>query len=183
MSCAPDAKQYRISVKREPQGVASIHLHDRVETGAIIAARRPAGEFLISCSKCPIALVSAGIGVTPLLSMLHLLAEEHGERPVLFVHGARDGRHHPLASEARTAASRRPGIRVHVTYSRPLAGDSGYDSVGRVDGPLLERLGAPADTHWFICGPTSFMAEVQAALEGRGVPPEHIHTESFGPKQ
>lgn len=182
LSCAPGAEQYRISVKREPQGVASIHLHDRVETGAIIAARRPAGEFLISCAKCPIALVSAGIGVTPLLSMLHVLAEEQGERPVLFVHGARDGRHHPLANEARTAASRRPGIRVHVTYSRPLAGDSGHDSVGRVDGVLLERLGAPADTHWFLCGPTSFMADVQAALEGRGISPEHIHTESFGPR-
>lgn len=183
LSCAPGANQYRISVKREPQGVASTHLHDRVETGAIIRARRPAGEFMISCATCPIALVSAGIGVTPLLSMLHVLAEEHGQRPVLFVHGARDGRHHPLASEARSAAARRPGIRVHVCYSRPLADDSGHDSVGHVDGALLERLGAPADTRWFLCGPTAFMAGIQTALEGRGVPPELIHTETFGPRE
>lgn len=181
LSGAPGAERYRISVKREPQGVASRHLHDRVEPGAIIAARRPAGEFLISCEECPVVLVSAGIGVTPLLSMLHALAEEPGERPVLFVHGARDGRHHPLAREVREAAMLRPGIRVHVTYSRPLPDDVGHDSVGRVDAALLARLAPPRRAHWFLCGPTGFMAEVQADLERRGVPAERIHTESFGP--
>ncbi len=87
LSGAPGHDRYRISVKREPRGLASRHLHDHVEPGAVLDSRRPAGDFMMSCSKCPVALVSAGVGVTPMVSMLHALAAEGGERPVWFVHG------------------------------------------------------------------------------------------------
>jgi ferredoxin-NADP reductase len=182
LSGAPGTGRYRISVKREPWGTASRHLHDRVEPGAILSARRPAGDFVLGCNECPLVLVSAGIGLTPLVSMLHALAAEESDRSVWFVHGARDGRHHPLAREVREIAAKRPGILLHVAYSRPRPEDTGHDSVGRVDGALLARLVAEAEAHYYLCGPVGFMASIQTDLERRGVPAERIHTESFGPK-
>ena len=113
LSGAPSRTRYRISVKREARGLASRYLHDHVEVGTILDARLPAGDFLLPPSHAPIVLVSAGVGVTPLASMLHTLAEEAGERPVWFVHGARDGDHHPLAREIRDLAAKRPGIHIH----------------------------------------------------------------------
>jgi ferredoxin-NADP reductase len=159
-------------------------LHDHVEPGAILDTRRPAGNFMMSCNKCPVALVSAGIGVTPMVSMLHALAVEGGERPVWFVHGVRDGGHHPLAREVRELRAKHTGIRVHVAYSRPRPEDEigvDYDSEGRVDGVLLASLIEDVDAHYFLCGPTRFMADLQTDLERRDILAEHIHTESFGP--
>lgn len=184
LSGAPSAERYRISVKREPKGLASRHLHDQVEPGEILDTRKPAGDFMMTCNKCPVVLVSAGVGVTPMMSMLHALAAEDGARPVWFVHGVRDGAHHPLAREARALAAKRPDIHVHMAYSRPRPEDSAgvdYDSAGRVDGALLAGLVEDREAHYFLCGPVGFMADIQSALERRNVPPEHIHTESFGP--
>lgn len=181
LSGAPDAGRYRISVKRTAQGLASRHLHDATGVGAVLRARPPSGDFVLG-GRRPVVLVSAGIGVTPLLGMLHALAAEGGERPVLFVHGARDSRHHPLAREIRALAARRAGISVHVAFSRPLPDDVGHDSVGRVDGALLDRLAPPPDAHYYLCGPAAFMAALQGDLEGRGVSVRRIHTESFGPE-
>ncbi|MDX1576498.1 MAG: pyridoxamine 5'-phosphate oxidase family protein, partial [Kiloniellales bacterium] len=101
LSGPPSDRRYRISVKREPLGLASRHLHDHVEVGTILEARAPAGDFLLPCNRCPVVLVSAGVGVTPLASILHDLAAKRNGHPVLFVHGARDGDHHPLAEEIR----------------------------------------------------------------------------------
>ncbi len=182
LSGAPSTDRYRITVKREPHGTASRFLHDAVNVDATLRAGAPAGDFVIGCSQCPVVLVSAGIGLTPFVSMLHALLAEDSTRPVWFVHGTRDGRHHPLAAELRALAARRSGITVHVAYSRPRAEDSDYDSVGRVDGTLLDRLVSAADAHYFLCGPIGFMAAVQADLERRGVGAERIHSESFGPR-
>ena len=184
LSSAPGTDLYRISVKRESHGLASRHLHDNVQVGAILDARIPSGDFVLPCGRCPVVLVSAGVGVTPMVSMLHALADEGGERPVWFVHGARDGSLHPLAYEVRELASKRAGIRIHVAFSRPRSEDepgTHYDSKGRVDGALLENLVDGSNAQYLICGPVSFMAEIQTALERRGVCPESIHTESFGP--
>ena len=184
LSGPPAGERYRISVKREPHGVASRHLHDRLEPGAIIEARKPAGEFLLPCSECPVVLVSAGVGLTPMVGMLHEISDGGDGRPVWFVHGARDGAHHPLANEVRALADARPDTHLHVAYSRPRPEDrtgADYDSVGRVDSALLARLVGDHDAHYLICGPTAFMAEVQSELERRGVPAAQIHTETFGP--
>lgn len=182
LSGAPSTERWRISVKREPHGTASRFLHDVVDVDATLRAGAPSGDFVVGCRQCPVVLVSAGIGLTPFVSMLHAILAEGSTRPVWFVHGARDGRHHPLAAELRALAARRPGITVHVAYSRPGTDDTGYDSVGRVDGALLERLVSAPDAHYFLCGPVGFMAAVQADLERRGVGSERIHSESFGPQ-
>jgi ferredoxin-NADP reductase/predicted pyridoxine 5'-phosphate oxidase superfamily flavin-nucleotide-binding protein len=184
LSSSPRDDRYRITVKREPNGLVSRHLHDNMEPGAIIDSRRPAGDFMMTCNICPLVLVSAGVGITPMLSILHVVATENSDRPVWFVHGARDGQHYPLDDEIRDLASRRNDINVHVAFSRPGQDDFigvDYDSEGRVDGALLARLVNNVDAHYLLCGPTGFMASVQTDLEGQGVPTDQIHTETFGP--
>ncbi len=184
LSSSPTDERYRVTVKREPKGLVSRHLHDNVEPGTIIESRRPAGEFMMTCNICPLVLVSAGVGVTPMMSILHAVAAENRDRPVWFVHGARDGGHHPLTEEVRNLVADRPYINVHVAYSRPRPEDElgrHYDSEGRVNGTLLASLVKNVDAHYFLCGPTRFMADVQAALERQAVPAEQIHYETFGP--
>ena len=184
LSSAPGVDRYRISVKRETKGLMSRHLHDNVEPGAFIESRRPAGDFMMTCNICPLVLVSTGVGVTPMLSILHSVAAESSDRRVWFVHGARDGRHHPLADEVRDLVADRPNINLHVAYSQPRPEDkigAVYDSEGRVNGALLAELTQNVDAHYFLCGPTRFMADIQADLERQNVPTEQIHTETFGP--
>jgi hypothetical protein len=184
LSSSPSDDRYRITVKREPKGLVSRHLHDNVEPDAIIESRRPAGDFMMTCNICPLVLVSAGVGVTPMMSILHAVVEESSDRPVWFVHGARDGQHHPLANEVRGLIADRPNIDVHIAYSRSRPEDEigkDYDSEGRVDGALLASLVQNVDAHYFLCGPTRFMADVQSELEHQNVPADQIHTETFGP--
>lgn len=185
LSNAPGAGRYRITVKRHPQGLVSRHLHDRVDTGDILNARTPAGEFVLhETGDRPVVLVSAGVGLTPLVSMLHALVASGEERRVWFVHGARDGRHHPLADEVRRLAEATPRVALHVAYSRPLPEDEAggrFDRRGRIDGALLESLVPGLEGDFYLCGPAGFMAGVQEDLEVRGVATERIHTESFGP--
>jgi hypothetical protein len=184
LSNAPGSNHYRISVKREPHGLASRHLHDRLEVGGVLAARAPAGDFVLACARCPVVLVSAGVGVTPMLAMLHALAQSEREQPVWWVHGARDGAHHALAGEVRRLTEAHPEVRTRVAYSRPGPEDApgrDYDVAGRVDADLVADFVGAADAHYYLCGPAAFMATVQAGLEERGVPADRIHTESFGP--
>ncbi len=183
LSSAPDDPRYRISVKRQPHGLASGHLHDVLEPGAVLSTRNPAGDFVLEHGEDPVVLVSAGIGVTPMVSMLHALVDAPMPRPVWFVHGARDGAHHPLASEVRDLATRSDAVRLHVSYSRPAPGDrvgQGFDAVGRIDAERLASLVPGLEGDFYLCGPTSFMTQLRAELEARGVEPGRIHTESFG---
>ena len=185
LSNAPGEGRYRITVKRDPRGLVSRHLHDRVDAGDILNARRPAGEFVLhETGDRPVVLVSAGVGLTPLVSMLHALVASGAERRVRFVHCARDGRHHPLAEELRRLAEATPDVALHVAYTRPLPEDEAggrFDSRGRIDGALLESLVPGLEGDFYLCGPAGFMAGVQDDLEVRGVATERIHTESFGP--
>lgn len=183
LSGAPGTNRYRISVKREPRGLASNLLHDLVEPGAFLNVRKPAGDFVLPADDKPIVLVSAGVGVTPMVSMLHALVDNEDSRPVWFVHAARDGEHHALDEETRTLVQRNPKANLHVAYSRPRPEDKfglNYDSEGRVDGAMLSRLTGNVDTRFLICGPVAFMAAIQSDLEAEGIPTDRILTESFG---
>lgn len=190
LSNAPSEGVYRISVKREFQGAVSRQLHDHVDVGAIVNVRAPAGDFTLDHEGTrPIVLLSAGVGVTPMASMLHELAggdSVHRARDVYFVHGARDGAHHPLGGEVSRVVREgdHPRLHVHVAYSQPRAEDDhgrDYDSRGRVDADLLERILPSLDADYYVCGPNAFMAALQQQLEDRGVPAEQIRSESFGP--
>jgi ferredoxin-NADP reductase/predicted pyridoxine 5'-phosphate oxidase superfamily flavin-nucleotide-binding protein len=183
LSNGPGAGRYRISVKRHSHGVASRCLHDHVQVGDIVDAREPNGDFVLDpTSARPVALVSAGVGLTPLVSMLHQLVDPGDERRVWFVHGARDGRHHALADEVRLLCDRDRDVTLHVAYSRPGPEDErgrDYHSSGRVDAALLERLVPGLDADFYVCGPSAFMAALQEGLEARGVPADRIRSETF----
>ena len=183
LSSAPKDDRYRITVKREPKGLVSRHLHDSVEPGMIIESRHPAGDFMMTCNICPLVLISAGVGITPMVSILRAVAAENSNRAIWFVHGARDGGHHPLAGEVRDLDADRPNIKSHVLYSRPHTEDTigtNYDSKGRITGKLLAELVNNVDAHYFLCGPTPFMAQIRTDLEEQSIPVEQIHYETFG---
>lgn len=186
LSGSPSKSRYRISVKREPQGAVSRHLHDHVEPGSILESRRPAGSFTIGCAICPVVLIGAGVGVTPLMSMLHAIAAEEGERPAWLVHAVRDGRHHPFAEEVLTLTRKHRNIRAVFAYSRPLNSDirgQHYDSAGRVTAAGIAGLVKGRHAHFFLCGPTGFMADIRSGLESTGIAGDQIHFETFGPAQ
>ncbi|MBL4671918.1 MAG: pyridoxamine 5'-phosphate oxidase family protein [Arenicella sp.] len=184
LSNAPGGGHYRITVKRTAKGLASRHLHDHVEPGDMIESRAPAGDFVMTSNLCPLVLVSAGVGITPMLSILQTVAAQSGDRKVWFVHGARDTEHHPFAEEVRSLVAKHSNIKLHVAYSRPGLADvlnQDYHSTGRVDGDLLSSLVNDTDAHYFLCGPTGFMAGIQSDLQRRSVSIEQIHHETFGP--
>jgi hypothetical protein len=183
LSNAPSTARYRISVKRERMGLVSRHLHDSVEVGAIVGTRTPAGDFVVGCTNCPVALISAGVGLTPMLSMLHHLTRAGADRPIWWVHGVRDRAHHAFAAEIAELAANNANVRTRVAYSRPGPGDEvgvHYDVQGRVTAAVISDFVESPDAHYHICGPTRFMADVQDGLEARGIAAERIHTESFG---
>ena len=185
LSNAPGEGVYRITVKREPLGVASRFLHDQVDVGARVSAGTPAGDFVLAPGSRPVVLVSAGVGVTPMVGMLRDLVARKDERSVLFVHAARDGEHHALGHEVRALAEARESITSHVFYSRAVAGEGHgrpSDHAGRLDAERLAALMPGTDVDVYLCGPVSFMTEIRAGLEARGVSPERIHSEQFGPR-
>jgi len=186
LSNVPGSDTYRISVKREPHGRASRHLHDRIRAGSVVRVDAPAGDFALDPGALDadrqIVLIGAGIGITPLASMLHALAAERPEQPVTLIHGVRDGAHHPLGQELRDLVEALPGARLHVRYSRPRPEDVAgrdYDDAGRVDLSLLTGLVSLEEAEIFMCGPQGFMADLQTELVAAGVDPRSIHYETF----
>jgi ferredoxin-NADP reductase/ferredoxin len=181
LSDVPDERGYRISVKRE--GAVSHYLHDRVSVGDLVDVAAPRGEFVLRDGTGPVVLVSAGVGATPVLAMLHALAREHSARPVWWLHGARNHEEHAFAAEAdELLAALRDNHRL-VAYSKPAKSDTpgtGYDLSGRLDLQVLEQAGVPKDADFYVCGPDGFMRAIGAALAARGVAPERIATEIFG---
>lgn len=182
LSSSPEDTRYRISVKREKDGLASNYLHDGLQVGSIVESRKPAGDFMMTCAECPLVLVSAGIGVTPMLSILHKVALEQDTRAVWFIHGARNGDHHPFRTEVKMLAKINPNIELRTMYSRPLEADiqgQDYDEEGRISAGLTLQIVDRADAHYFVCGPAAFMAGLKGDLEDLGVPETQIHYETF----
>ena len=179
LSGPPDAGYYRITVKREQDGVASGWLHTRLAVGDRLDVAAPRGTFILDRSDAPVLLISAGIGATPVLAMLQALAKEHSGREIWWLHGARSSRDHAFATEAQTLVASLPKARAHVYYSRPDPSDSG--SAGRLTASLLAELDPPRAAEAYLCGPASFMDEISAGLAAMGIDASRIHTEPFGP--
>jgi ferredoxin-NADP reductase/MOSC domain-containing protein YiiM len=183
LSSAPDAGTYRISVKHEPRGLVSGYLHSRLKEGAVIDVAAPRGEFVLEDGTGPVVLVSAGIGVTPVLAMLHRLATEKTEREVWWVHAARRPADHALAAEAADLLASLPGAREHVFYSAADQGKPGrqaHVTAGRLTAERLAALGIPLAATVYICGPAAFMTAMSHALVGLGIPAGRVRTELFG---
>ena len=184
LSGPPGAGYYRIAVKREHDGVASGYLHGRLAVGDQLEIGAPRGTFILDQTQAPALLISAGIGATPVLAMLHALAKDHANREIWWLHGARSSREDSFATEARALLASLPNARTHVCYSQPGPDDlegRDFDSAGRLTASLLAELEPPRSAEAYICGPTAFMQDISAGLAAIGLDAEHIHTEPFGP--
>jgi ferredoxin-NADP reductase/MOSC domain-containing protein YiiM len=186
--CGPvNGATYRIAVKDE-RGRASGFLHEHASVGQLLEASAPRGSFTLSDGPRPLVLLSAGVGVTPMLGMLHAVAATDAVAPrqVWWLHAARDGAHDAFASETRALLGKLAEAHRCVVYSRSAAGDrlgEEYDRQGRISEALLEEIAVPTEADFYLCGPPGFLAVLDAALRSRGVDGADIHIEAFGPGQ
>jgi ferredoxin-NADP reductase/ferredoxin len=181
LSGAQTPGSYRISVKREPQGVASGFLHTSLGPGDLLDVAAPRGSFILQEGERPVVLISAGVGATPVMAMLHRLAAGAADREIWWIHGARNRAEHSFREESGRLLASLPRARRLIAYSAPAATDSDFEVTGRLSGAELERAGVPTDADFYICGPPGFMDELTAALAARGVTPDRVRTELFGP--
>ncbi len=183
LSGPPDAGSYRISGKREAHGVGSQFVHTRVRPGDLLEAAAPRGTFVLQPGDNPVLLMSAGVGATPVLAMLHALADAASGRDVWWLYGARNRAEEPFAEESRSLLAGLARGHRRVCYSRPAPGDTqGRDdqTAGRLSASVLAGLGLPRDADAYLCGPAEFMAEMSAALADLGIDRARVHTELFG---
>jgi len=179
---------YRLSIKREgapedkdvPPGLVSNFMHDRIEEGSVIRAKPPAGKFVLDPrASTPVALVSNGVGITPMVAMANAIARHNPQRSVWFVHGARNEEYHAFR-EAVSSLADAPGMTVHYVYSRPRPGDaSKYDSQGYADPALMAELLGDTEPEYYLCGSPSFLDSMRSGLPERGVPDSRINFEIF----
>jgi ferredoxin-NADP reductase/MOSC domain-containing protein YiiM/ferredoxin len=172
MSGPPGAASYRVSVKREPDGVGSGYLHTRLAVGDQLDVAAPRGTFILDDTRAPVLLISAGIGATPVMAMLHALAQEHSDREIWWLHGARSPDDHGFAREASALLDSLPNVHAHIYYSRRGR---------RLSPSALAELDPPRDAEAYVCGPIPFMDEISAGLAAIGLDASRIHTEPFGP--
>jgi len=175
-------ERYRISVKIEPDGAAGTYLREHVRLGAVLDVSSPRGSFILQSGERPVVLLSAGIGTTPVLAMLYALAAARSTRPVLWLHAARDGEHHPFAAEVRRLMLALTQGRSYVCYSRPASHDKkgeDFDATGHLSQSIFDEVGIPKEADVYLCGPTRFMADMKETLAALDVAPKRIHVEIF----
>ena len=202
LSDAPQPSSYRISVKKElgldlnhpaapahPGYVSSV-LHDSKQIGDTLQVSHPAGEFFFNPShgdRKPIVLISAGVGLTPMLSIIRTLDKADSQQPICWIHGTRSSRVHAFSQEIKEIAKQHPNVRTEVFMSHPAEEDAlgrDYQYEGRMSLGVLDKEGDlflhKADAEYFICGPEGFMKDMQATLLGYGVEEQRIKMEVFG---
>jgi ferredoxin-NADP reductase/MOSC domain-containing protein YiiM/ferredoxin len=182
LSGSPSTERYRISVKIEPNGVAGIYLREHVRAAAVLDVSSPRGSFLLQTGERPVVFISAGIGATPVLAMLHSLAAERSTRQVFWLYGTRDRQHHPFVAEVQRLMLALVHGHRYVCYSRPASGDKtpgDFDATGHLSQSAFGKVGIPRDADVYVCGPALFMAETKGALATLGIARERIHFELF----
>ncbi len=188
LSSAPDPEHFRISVKAEPEGAVSNFLHGKSE-GATLEVGPPCGEFFLDLSEHherPLVLLSAGVGITPLLAMLESVVAERPDRKVVFIHGSLHGKTHAFADHVREIAAQNDNVSAHMRYSDPSEEDRAekrFDSTGYIDAELIESLVPGRDCDYFFCGPKPFMTSIYRQLLAWGIPGTQVHFEFFGPRE
>lgn len=195
LSNAPGTPYYRISVKREtapandaPNGVFSHYLHAHLKAGDRVELSPPCGEFTLALptdEDKPLVFIAGGVGVTPLVSMLHAALEKSAAaRPIVFIQGALNGAAHAFAEELRALKATYPNLRAHIRYSAPVEADrqaNHHDSEGLIDDELLDTLIGETQATYYFCGPKPMLQHVHRLLQRRAVPEHDVHYEFFGP--
>ncbi len=178
LSAPANGRTYRISVKREPKGRVSNHLHDHVDIGSELELFAPAGDFVLHASERPLVFISAGVGITPVLSMLESAVDSGPRRPIYFMHCARNPGVHAFAGRVKELAAAHSHVRSLVCYSEA----NGGDACGLLSRELLARwLPVERDVDVYFLGPKPFMAATKRNLRALGVPESQSYFEFFGP--
>jgi ferredoxin-NADP reductase len=185
---------YRITIKKlsSPQdqpdikpGRASCYFCDRVQVGDILDLKAPGGHFFLDMSEeRPVVLISGGVGITPMLSMINAIIESRSKREVWFFHGARHGAEHIQKQHLEKLAAENENVRLHICYSRPSPEDvlgRDYQHTGHVTADLLKQMLPSSNYDYFICGPGPMMKGITDGLAAWGVPDKNVHFEAFGP--
>ncbi len=183
LSDLPATDHFRISVKSELNGIGSSFLCNRTHEGDVLEVSAPRGSFTLRPSGSPVVLLSAGVGATPVMSMLHTLAAETSPREMWWIYGARNRVDHPFIEESRALLKQLSHGRGYIVYSRPAATDqvgADFDAPGHIDTALLERIGVSQGSDFYLCGPASFLQDMLDGLRNWGVPAGNVHTEIFG---
>ncbi|EEM58333.1 MULTISPECIES: NO-inducible flavohemoprotein [Bacillus cereus group] len=191
LSDSPGKEYYRISVKREekmnpnPAGMVSNYLHDNVQEGDVIQISAPAGIFTLTTdSQLPIVLISGGVGITPLMSMLNTLVDTKSEREVYFIHAAINSKYHAFREHVESLSSQHTNIKFLICYEKPTEEDKenkNYDKEGYINLKWLQSILSTNKANFYFCGSISFMKAIYGALKLWNVPEESIHYEFFGP--
>ena len=185
---------YRISVKREvaltpetPNGVCSYYVHDQLQVGDTVELAPPCGEFTLTPPKHaqgPLVFMAGGVGITPVLSMLHTALAEHSDREIIFVQCALNGAVHAFASELSTLQKQHANLTTHIRFSEPTPDDQKraiHQSEGFIDRALLDELVGERQSEFYICGPTPMLKHAWRLLKERNVSNDDINYEFFGP--
>jgi len=183
LSSAPEADHYRISIKREEHGAASSYLRDHIRVGDCLEVSAPRGAFTLRSGERPAVLLSAGVGVTPVLAMLHTLAATRSTREVWWLYGARNRTEHPFVRECDELLRQLPRGHRYIVYSQPSASESpgnDFDAHGHLDLGVLTHLGVAREADFYLCGPSAFLEDLTRGLLSWGVPRSGIHSEIFG---
>jgi ferredoxin-NADP reductase/MOSC domain-containing protein YiiM len=183
LSDLPASDHFRISVKNETNGIGSSFLCNRAREGDLLDVSAPRGSFTLRPNQSPVVLLSAGVGATPVMSMLHTLAAEKSQREIWWIYAARNRVDHPFAEESRSLLKQLSRGRGYIVYSRPTAIDqvrADYDAPGHIDTALLGRIGVSQGSDFYLCGPTSFLQNMRDGLREWGVLAGNVHTEVFG---
>ena len=186
LSDLPAADHFRISVKSESNGIGSSFLCNRTHLRDVFDVSAPRGSFTLRPGQNPTVLLSAGVGATPVLSMLHSLAAEKSQREIWWIYGARNRVDHPFAEESRSLLKQLSRGRGYIVYSRPAATDqvgADFDASGHIDIALLQRIGVSQSSDFYLCGPASFLQNMRDGLRNWGVLAENVHTEIFGSRE
>ncbi|MBW7477116.1 NO-inducible flavohemoprotein [Paenibacillus oenotherae] len=193
LSDAPGQSYYRISVKREdaigdhPAGKVSVFLHEHIEEGGELLLTAPAGDFVLDTDDArPLVLMSGGVGLTPMISMLNTVTASNPQRQVTFIHAARNGQVHALRDHVEELARLHPQLKVYWCYEQPSQADeaaAAHHHTGFIDRHWLSEVLPGVDAGFYYCGPTPFMKAIHGALLDCGVQEKDIHFEFFGPSQ
>ena len=171
LSATAQGTEYRIGVKQESHGLVSTYLHTHLRVGDTVDVAAPRGDFVLADDDTPVLLLSAGVGVTPVLAMLHALAESGSRREIWWLHTARSAAEHAFAAEAHRLLAGLENGHEHIVYTSAAA---------RLTRDSLAALAIPTTASAYLCGPGAFMAAMQEALVDLGFDAAGIHTELFG---
>lgn len=189
LSAAPGEDYFRISVKREDateeyrEGIVSNFLHSEIQEGSILPITAPAGDFYLDQEDArPLVLMSGGVGLTPMMSMLETVIKTQPEREVIFIHAARSGKHHAMKTRVEEIAKEHANVKSYVAYDTPEEADQ-CDKVGFIDAEWLRTIIPTDDAAVYFCGPKGFMRAAYQNLMKLNVASADIHYEVFGPAE